>query len=398
MKAFFRSIVSAFKNEGVIFFIFLVTLCYQLTDNGIYPIMALSVGFCVLAFTNKKLVDGTAVLLLMSSCLLLIFSPSFKSGTSVVTTLFGPFSFYLYGKYLVQRTKGKKDILCVVILLIIISFSFLFWRSVVHTFVAGTQEYSTRILEFDENSQELGATLFGLIASLGLSGLAVFVGVKNRRGNILIWIFLLIFILSFLGTTILVNRSGLVLPLIPLLVMLLYNSRGHFIRTFFILALIIVVGILLYNNYIVDSDLMRAYELRSETEQGAGGDRLWRWADAIKRLFTNPLGWSKAPAVGYDYVHNMWLDIARVGGLLPFITFLVATIQILVVQLKLFKIKDDDMVVILLSLFIAVSSASAIEPVIEASPAFFVLSISFWGMSKEYLDESRKVYALTNSY
>ena len=143
---------------------------------------------------------------------------------------------------------------------------------------------------------------------------------------------------------------------------------------------------------------MRAYELRSETEQGAGGDRLWRWADAIKRLFTNPLGWSKAPAVGYDYVHNMWLDIARVGGLLPFITFLVATIQILVVQLKLFKIKDDDMVVILLSLFIAVSSASAIEPVIEASPAFFVLSISFWGMSKEYLDESRKVYALTNSY
>lgn len=349
--------------------------------------MALSVGLCILAFSNRRLVDGTALMLLVFSVLLFLFTPSYKSGAFVVTTLFGPFSFYLYGKYLVQRAKGDKEILSIVILLIIIAFSFLFWRSVVHTLVTGTQDYSMRQLDVEGNSQELGATLFALVASLGLSGLAIFVGSKSRRGNIIIWLFLVVFILSFLGTTTLVNRSGLVVPLIPLAVMILYNSRGHLFRTFFILAVVTAIGVLLYNNYIANSDIMRAYELRSEIMQGGGGDRFWRWADAINRLFTYPMGWSNASNVGY--AHNMWLDVARMGGLFPFITFLIATIQIVIVQLKLFKIKNDDVVVILLSLFVAISSASAIEPVIEGSPIYFVLSISFWGMSKEYLVESQ---------
>lgn len=384
-----KKIVSSIKSEGVLFVIILLALLFQLTDKGIYPIMALSVGLCILAFTNRRLVDGTALMLLAFSVLLFLFTPSYKSGAFVVTTLFGPFSFYLYGKYLVLRAKGDKEIMSIVILLIIIAFSFLFWRSVVHTLVTGTQDYSMRQLDVEGNSQELGATLFALVASLGLSGLAIFVGSKSRRGNIIIWLFLVAFILSFLGTTMLVNRSGLVVPLIPLAVMILYNSRGHLFRTFFILAVVTAIGVLLYNNYMANSDIVRAYELRSETIQGAGGDRFWRWADAINRLFTYPMGWSNASNVGYTYVHNMWLDVARMGGLFPFITFLIATIQIVIVQLKLFKIKNDDVVVILLSLFVAISSASAIEPVIEGSPVYFVFSISFWGMSKEYLVESQ---------
>ena len=390
MNFYIRKIVSAFKREGVIFAIFLLALLFQLTDNGIYPVMALSAGLCVLAISNKNLVDGTSILLLVFSVLYFLFTPSFKSGAFVVTTLLGPFSFYIYGKFLVQRTKGDKDCLCAVILLIIISFSFLFWKSAVQAIVTGTQDYSMRQLEVEGNSQELGATLFALVASLGLSGLAIFVGAKNRWSNVFIWLFLLSFILSFLGTTSVVNRSGLVIPLIPLAVILFYNTRDSFFTTFFILAVITAVGFLIYNNFIAGSEMMKAYELRSETVQGAGGDRLWRWPDAIKRLFTNPLGWSNASDVGYTYVHNMWLDIARMGGTLPFVIFLLATIQIIFVQIELFRIKNDNLVVILLSLFVAVSSASAIEPVIEGSPAFFVLSISFWGMSKEYLVERRR--------
>ena len=388
MKFFFGKIVNAFKSEGVIFVIFLLALLFQLTDKGIYPIMVLSVGLCLLVFKKKELVDGTALLLLVFSVLLFLFTPGFKSGAFVVTNLFGPFSFYLYGKYLVQRAKGDKGTLFVVILLIIISFSFFFWRAAVSAIVTGDQDYSSRMLKLGINSHELNATFYALIASLGLSGLAIFVGAKNRWSNVFIWLFLLAFVLSFLGTTTLVNRSGLVVPLISLAIIILYNVRGHHsFRTFSILAIITVLGFLLYKNYIADSDVMRAYELRSEVDQGAGGDRLWRWADAITRLFTNPMGWMNASDVGYNYVHNLWLDIARMGGILPFIAFLIATIQIIVVHVKLFKIKNDDMVVILLSLFVAISSESAIEPVIEGSPAFFILSILFWGMSKEYLVE-----------
>lgn len=393
MKDFFRKVIRAFKSEGIIFVMFLFALFFQLTDNGIYPIMALSVGLCIVALTNKKLVDGTALWLFVFSCLLFIFTPSFKSGAAVIITLFGPFSFYLYGKYLVQRAKGDKDTLYVVILLIIMSFSFLLWQAAINAVITGSQEYSSRILKIEGNSFEMSATLFALIASLGLSGLAVFVGSKSRWSNFFIWLFLLAFILSFLATTTLVNRSGLIVPLIPLAVIILYSTRDHFSSTFIILAVITVIGILLYNNYVADSELMRAYELRSETDQGAGGDRFWRWGDAVTRLFTNPMGWMNASDVGYSYVHNLWLDIARMGGILPFISFLIANIQIVIVQLELFKKKNDDIVVILLSLFVAVLSASAIEPVIEGCPAFFVLSILFWGMSKEYLVENRRSYS-----
>lgn len=392
MKLFFGKIVDAFKCEGVIFFIFLLALLFQLTDKGIYPIMVFSVGLCLLAFKKKGLVDRTALWLLAFSLFLVLFTPSFKSGAFVITNLLGPFSFYLYGKYLVQRTKGDNDTLCVVILLIIISFSFFFWWSSVHAFVIGNQEYLSRALDLEINSQELGATLYALIASFGLSGLAVFVGMKDRRSNVCIWLFLMSFILSFLGTTNLVNRSGLVIPLISLAVIILYNTGKHSFRTFFRIAIIAVIGILVYNNYVADSDLMRAYELRMEMDQSVAGGRVGRWADAFPRLFTNPLGWMNSSDVGYTHVHNLWLDIARMGGIFPFIAFLVATIQIIVVQIKLFKIKNDVIVVILLSLFVTLSSESALEPVIEGSPTFFVLSILFWGMSKEYLVENRRPY------
>lgn len=99
-----------------------------------------------------------------------------------------------------------------------------------------------------------------------------------------------------------------------------------------------------------------------------------------RSVFVNPFGWTP---VGYRYAHNLWLDIARVAGLLAFIPFLSATILHVKTLLHLLQLKTKtNFVIIIISINAAMLLSSFVEPVIEGSLLFFCLLMMIWGITK----------------
>ena len=173
---------------------------------------------------------------------------------------------------------------------------------------------------------DLAATLFGVNVSLGFVGLASWI-VKPGKWGPLRLLLPVAFFLSLLTVIHLVNRTGLAVMVFSVLVVLMYSSPKQSVRiVFWGVVLVVLAFMLIPSLQGLFSDIGSAYEVR-EDELGGGtftmGNRLWRWTDAIARVFTNPFGWDGQ--VQYNFVHNMWLDVARLTGILPFIIIMLVT-------------------------------------------------------------------------
>jgi len=53
----------------------------------------------------------------------------------------------------------------------------------------------------------------------------------------------------------------------------------------------------------------------SKNVASAGG-RSQRWGKALENIFTKPMGWSRNE---FGFAHNLWLDTAMIGGIMPMI-------------------------------------------------------------------------------
>jgi hypothetical protein len=140
----------------------------------------------------------------------------------------------------------------------------------------------------------------------------------------------------------------------------------------------------------VDQSVLDAYAQREENsayDASSMGGRSDMWLSAIGSLFTSPFGWEP---VGYTFAHNMWLDIARMAGLLAFIPFLIATILHGKNLLKLFHNRYiTNFTAIIISINVAMLFSSFTEPVIEGSLLFFCILMMIWGITKSLAMENK---------
>ena len=380
---------SLIKNEGWPLLLFFFYLSLSAFGQAIYLLIISSLIFLYIAFRNSRLIDSTASLLAVFSVLLLIIHPSYGSGSTNICLLIGPFAFYVFGKYVVKRGGGDDSLYMAILLLLVVFWSFLIWRTFWGYIAGGQMVDTSRDVAFlGEKGNDVSATLYGLKLSVGLCGLAVFVGAKDRWKNLVIWIFGIAFVLSLFCTTYLVNRSGLFIPVIALGIAILYNSRGNVFRLFIILLVLFVVASFYFENYFLNSEVYDAYSFRLENST-LGETRSYRWLDALQRMWVSPFGWIDDSSARIGYVHNLWLDNARIAGLIPFFLFLIATIQIIRVMISLFAYKRNNVILVILSLFATMSSAAFIEPALEGSLDFCLLYIWLWGFAKQYLENCK---------
>ena len=95
----------------------------------------------------------------------------------------------------------------------------------------------------------------------------------------------------------------------------------------------------------------------------------------------SPLGWKLE-----SYAHNLWLDIARVGGWLAFFPFVKATIAYMMkVKTTLRNGGENGTLMLLLSVNVAMLLNASVEPVIDGSFMFFSLLMLVWGMTVQCL-------------
>ena len=361
-------------------------MLYMSAAKGISYIMLVFAAVSLFMLLPSKLTDRTTLYLLLFSLSYSIMLMMNGDSTRWPVYLLCPCVFYMFGRYITTRFSNVA--LLEFLILTIFLFGFRTYLASVTDVVEGGFFNQYRAMNRSgQGDVDLAATLFGLNVSLGFVGLVAYFVKSDYGSKIIKFLLLVSFALSLFTVLHLVNRTGLFVFVLCSAAMLLSISVKQGGRVLF--ALLILVGLLVVLSPSLRStitDISASYQYRDEMEVGGGvmtmGNRLWRWTDALGRVFTNPFGWNGK--VQYNFVHNMWLDTAMFGGLLPFIFMVLATIRGIKYVAKLRHLSKNTIVILLIGLAVATFASAFVEPVLIGCDLYFYMMCMFWGIAYQY--------------
>ena len=231
-------------------------------------------------------------------------------------------------------------------------------------------------MDIGKEDTTLAATLYGLMSSTGIGFVSIFFAPKMKLWEKLCYSS--ICIMAVLIAIHLVNRTGLVLLALCVLFAFAYSSRLKFSRLVITALLMLIVFVVIIKSGLIPQDVLDAYIEREDsatTNAAEYGGRTVLWNDALSKIFTHPFGWERL-----DYAHNLWLDLAAIGGWFSLFFFLKVTFSSIKGFFMVMWQKVTPFKTVLLAVYLSMMFNSMVEPVIEGSPLFFVLLIMMWGM------------------
>lgn len=373
------------SRKMVLLIVFFAVLLTSLFPQNIYLLVAFSVLVWVL-LPLRKWWDSVAITLLLFSifyAVMVVLSGQVKSGFLTISYLISPVAFYRFGHYLMTEYRMDNERFRLLLFVVFAYLLNVFVLTIVDISVIGIIN-EDRALLGTSTDDALAATLYGLMTSVGIGC----IGACFAKGQkLLVRLFYsILVILSLLTVVHLVNRGGLVVLVMCLGVSLLINYQKSVGKLIFaVIALSIGIYVLLKFG-LLNGDVWEAYEVRNEVG-GNGvesvGGRTDLWLRSIRNLLRHPMGWQQE-----FYAHNLWIDLARIGGWMSLIPFLVSTFAILYRQMYLVRRRNSQFILALAVLNMAMLLAAFIEPVIEGSMSFFSILILVWGMTAYLYVES----------
>lgn len=373
---------STFKLDKILLLALLPVLISSLWENNIYILFMFSV-ICWFLLPYKKWWDGISIPLLPFSVFyagIVLYKGENPGWSFIFSMLFAPTAFYRLGCFLMKHIQDEMQRQKMLIYIIGLYLLPLFLLTAQDMALTGLINDSRKMLLDLGEDDSKNATLYGLMASAGIGLIGtVFIKQQNK------WVkmgFILVAALSLLSVIHLVNRTGLVICAACLFVGFALSTRMNVSKMLPILLAFIVVGVFLTESGILGGDVSEAYTDREgdvDSDSTSAGGRIKLWLDAIGNLFVSPLGWKLE-----RYAHNLWLDIARVGGWLAFFPFVKATVSYMMkVKTILRNGGENGTLMLLLSVNVAMLLNAAVEPVIDGSFSFFSLLMLIWGMTVE---------------
>jgi len=374
-----------FSNKVLLLLFFTVLLTSLWPKNIYVMVLFASATYILLPFRDWDQVCSFLMLFSLSYAIMVIMHGDIGSGFTLISYIIAPLAFYRFGRWLMYMFRD--DILRQKLFLaIILSYSLvLFILIVKDTSIVGVVNISRVMLEDAGNDSSLAATLYGLMASIGIGCVSCLFAKEQKMSLRLFFIFLAFF--SLFTVIHLVNRTGIVVFFSCMVLSMFVVTRLKVFKMIPMLVIFFIIGLFLINLGIINDDVLIAYqnrEMDSYANVSELGGRLGIWSDAILKLATNPFGWPRV-----RYAHNLWLDIARVGGWLPFFFFLLATITWVKTCFRLAK-RHTTFNLLLLSINFAMLLASFVEPVMDASMSFFSLMMMIWGCTTYVSQEKLK--------
>lgn len=229
-------------------------------------------------------------------------------------------------------------------------------------------------------------------------------------------VLMVVTVISVMYMFILATRTQFVILSVSLVISIFFylkekHGMSGAVKAVIIILLIAAAGIGLYyynvfglkdiiNNTNIASRIMERKGLQESDQIRTNG-----LISGIKGVFENPLG------VGNDtfYRHNMWLDIGRVSGIIPFAIMIAYSVKTFIHAYRLFKYKmlDTGLRYMIILIYIGVSLNFFVEPVLEGLISFFLVFILVNGMtdcfyyhcvdiakSKVIVERSHSIWAL----
>lgn len=368
-----------------ILFLLLVLVLYNsiLVGTSYY-----TMAFCVMAMILipvRKYIDRQAGWLIAFSGLYSLMHILLGiSSRHIPLYLMAPLLFYCYGNFMVDCLQSRRAIIEFVAIVVFFFSVVTYYTCIIDIGEVGLINPLRIMGRSGVEDSSMAATLYGLNVSLGLACLFGFLSIDKTERTVIHYFLVLSFALSLLTTIHLVNRTGIVLAAISLIVFLMYSNKGS--KSTWIIILL-AIGILFYlSTKSGFREIFDAYTSRKDVE-GHGfsdaGSRTEKWLDALSRLFSYPFGWYQD--IEYTYTHNLWLDVARLTGIAPFIAIIGATIVSVKDTLRLYRIKGDYFALVLTSILVVFYLESFVEPVMEGFDLYFYLMCMFIGLKRRYI-------------
>lgn len=374
------NIVTFLKKGGFLFLL----LCIALILNHRMNYITLVGLFSILVFvsiTIKTNIDKGALIIIAYTIFYILFSSfngfSYSLSTLVLYTI-APFTFYQFGFNLVKRFSNENYIIMAWLIIIFCYCIDIFIITLQNYIETGMLINPKREFMFsDSNSSQLSATLVGLPMNIAVIGLPMCFMVKN---NYMRFTFLLIFVLSLFTTFSLLNRTGLVVALLCFIIVIGYRSR-HDIKVLMLslLGVGVIFGLLFYFD-IINTELIDFYSERNE-DLSTMGTRTERWSTALGYLFTRPFGWAGNGQI--YYVHNMWLDVARISGIIPFSLLAYIAYDSFRKAFRLVRRYESPLAYMILGLNVCFFASCFVEPIYGGT--HMMLYCMLWGTSTKLL-------------
>lgn len=378
-------------KEFILLFLILVFLIDPLS-KGIYVFYVFLLFLLTkLSFLNYKL-DGKGFLLLLFSIFYsLIYSLNPIGGAQmlIIYTL-APFTFYIIGRYF-SMNYSSREILYFIFVFFAIGYAIIPTLSVfMHIWENGFSGNRNLSMLWDTN-YELSATLIAAHFTLIMSSLGIlFIQNANRFERRIKRVMVIAFMIAMLCILRIASRTQILIAITTFIFSAFYliprlPSNKKFSALLMMLTSIFVIASL----YLAFSDsvIFNTFNERNEDTEyvmsGSGRTRIW--LESVGYVFSYPFGWND---LGSTFAHNLWLDVSKVAGILPFLTICIFTILSILLIYNVIKISPESHLfnITILTYFIGFMAVFFVEPIIVGLFSFFLIYCLFIGILSGYAD------------
>ena len=308
----------------IVLSLFFATMLTSLWPNNIYLLFTFSLSSLLLLRTDT-VKTGTSISLLLFSflyCLNQYTTVGAGSGFVFLSILIAPFAFYKFGCWVMGWLHDDNQRLKFIFITLLCYLSPALLLTIQDMMLVGLVNESRHLLmDIGKEDTTLAATLYGLMSSTGIGFVSIFFAPKMKLWEKLCYSS--ICIMAVLIAIHLVNRTGLVLLALCVLFAFAYSSRLKFSRLVIMALLMLIVFVVIIKSGLIPQDVLDAYIEREDsatTNAAEYGGRTVLWNDALSKIFTHPFGWKRL-----KYAHNLWLDLAAIGGWASLFFFLKVT-------------------------------------------------------------------------
>ncbi|WP_157373863.1 O-antigen ligase family protein [Arenibacter certesii] len=299
-----------------------------------------------------------------------------------------PPTFYLVGKFLV-RLKPTSNTVFYILFFIGAIFSISAVISVFLNFQEGGFAQLDRSIPMFWDGSPISATIMGGFLTFNMCIPAVLITTQGKKGVAFNIGALCLFILSLICALRLGSRTQLGIFLITTVFAILYMlPRQSIKKNVWLFGLMAAVILYLIRNVSFDlnADWLTTFAGRMSGGTGelaSGGGRTERWIKSLEYMLSHPLGWDIKE---FGYSHNLWLDVLRVAGIIPFVILIIYSIRSYI-QIKRTILINKESIYLntqILIYAIAMFLLFMMEPIFEGLFSFFIVFCIYKGIINKY--------------
>lgn len=381
------------KNSLKNFIAILTCSLFFLNIYGLYLTIGIIIFLFSLYYLNDtlKLIDINIIILIFFGLTYCLFDKVYNDifFRNVLSFLVLAPLIYLLGRHLGSINRSEKNYLLVYTLsatCLLFVYSYSIVKEVFENGVSANRVYFIEFASRREKSIEVSVT--GVCAHFGpaLAFLSLpFIKNKPHLNFSFYFLWSILVTLTLFVSIVTATRNPQVVGLVIILVTILRSVKfKNVLRRFFVLVLIFFL-IYSFSLYLSQFDFFSGITSRySDSDLNTAGDRSVAWKLGFINLFEYPFGGE--PMNRVSYYHNLWLDIRKVSGIIPFIIMIAFTFinfkflfynqNLRAFSNSLLEFSRIGFVTLLLIMFV--------EPIIEGSPLVFYFFIFFSGLNKSF--------------